>query len=158
MDSGPRHTDTAVSLARRRCGGDWDLSHRPCNGTRGSVAAPVGTSGCTYLFTLSSLLGWGAGGQFNATRGGVPAHDATVTMSPFWDCPSRIMALRAWGGMQRHTPQGSRPEGAGTFDLVILKLLKRRIEERERRALQQRGGCHRVRGAVATPKETPVGC
>ena len=32
---------------------------------------------------------WGEGASSKNARGGDPTHDATVTMSPFWNCPAR---------------------------------------------------------------------
>ena len=63
----------------------------------------VGTAGCTYLLAFRGgdpplvsrqvvcppigLVVKGAGSK--SASGGEPAHDATVRMSPFWNCPTR---------------------------------------------------------------------
>ena len=71
---------------------------------KGRVSTPVGTSGCTYLFTfgggilhawigglvVAQPLGWGVKGVCSKiARGEEPAHDATATLSTFWNCPTR---------------------------------------------------------------------
>ena len=73
---------------------------------------PVGTSGSPYLFTfeegilnvwIGGLAGLGLkGAGSKIARGGEPAHDATVTVSPFWNCPTHCITTLprgGWGGV-----------------------------------------------------------